>query len=513
MAPPHVAAMSIIIADIAPRVSYTVGGSAQSAFTVPFPFFEDADLVVYNGSTLLTLTTNYTVTGELLDSGGTVTLNVAVTNTTITIVRDVPNERVTDFPTSGPLQIPSLNMQFDKVFAVTQQLEDQLNRAVILPDDENSPELVLPSLADRANKYAAWDSAGNFIGADAPGGVGVSLSTEADWTAPHDWMRGASAVLSINPLATGVAKVIKILPLGNYQAITTSQTVSGLSAAWAGSEFTVTDATTYQNFGPLNSRINVLAGWASQKIALSTSVEVTGARSSAGLCDVVGHVNNTYATGEVQSGGSTNVGLFGFNHLVWTSATGTNVFHMFGGEINVAAHASAPVQSRVGMSLISSTVPSDGSAGSQAGAGVAYDNAITISKFGTAVTWGNGLRATDQNGGYPFDTNSKFISSSTGTCGWGLDFQNITFTQYAILSTGFSVDPDGDVVVKSINSTSSIFKSNGTQVLQGRETGWTNMTGTSTKGGFDTATVTLPQLAQVVRALVAAGMSHGFIGA
>lgn len=52
----------------------------------------------------------------------------------------------------------------------------------------------------------------------------------------------------------------------------------------------------------------------------------------------------------------------------------------------------------------------------------------------------------------------------------------------------------------------------GTQVLATRNTGWSAFTGTASKGGFDTSTVTLVQLAQVVKALVDAGLGHGFIG-
>jgi parallel beta-helix repeat protein len=61
----------------------------------------------------------------------------------------------------------------------------------------------------------------------------------------------------------------------------------------------------------------------------------------------------------------------------------------------------------------------------------------------------------------------------------------------------------------------STILANGTQVLATRSTGWTAMTGTATKAaaGFDTATVTLPQLAQVVKALLDSSITHGFNGA
>ena len=55
---------------------------------------------------------------------------------------------------------------------------------------------------------------------------------------------------------------------------------------------------------------------------------------------------------------------------------------------------------------------------------------------------------------------------------------------------------------------------NETQVVGERQTGWSVMTGTAVKGGsFDTSTVTLGQLATVVKALQDAAVVHGLIGA
>lgn len=73
------------------------------------------------------------------------------------------------------------------------------------------------------------------------------------------------------------------------------------------------------------------------------------------------------------------------------------------------------------------------------------------------------------------------------------------------------------------NRTSSYFNLNnlnlqitGTKVVGARKTGWGTPTGTSSRAAFDTATVTLPQLAQVVKALLedlGSTSGHGLIGA
>lgn len=53
----------------------------------------------------------------------------------------------------------------------------------------------------------------------------------------------------------------------------------------------------------------------------------------------------------------------------------------------------------------------------------------------------------------------------------------------------------------------------GTQVLTNRQTGWTAATGTATRTSFATSSVTLPNLAQAVKALIDDLLTHGLIGA
>ena len=122
--------MAITISDTTPRVQYTAT-SGQTAFTVSFEFFANTDLKVYNASSLLTYAaspsdgTEYSVTGAGVTGGGTVTLGSggATLNDVITIYRDMPISRATDFPTSGAFQIASLNDELDKLTAMVQQVE------------------------------------------------------------------------------------------------------------------------------------------------------------------------------------------------------------------------------------------------------------------------------------------------------------------------------------------------------------------------------------------------------
>jgi hypothetical protein len=154
--------MAIIINDNSARVQYTATAS-QTVFTVPYEFFANADLKVYQNSTLKTITTHYTVTGAGLTGGGTVTFVTGATlNDIITIVRDIAVARVTDFPTSGPFVVDDLNTDLDRLTAMTQQQETKLARTLRL-DDFDTPNTfnVLPVKATRASKLLSFDANGN----------------------------------------------------------------------------------------------------------------------------------------------------------------------------------------------------------------------------------------------------------------------------------------------------------------------------------------------------------------
>lgn len=109
------------VSDTTPVVSYTVGGAPQSAFTVPFVFFSDSELDVFVTDTKQTLNVDYFVSGALSPTGGTVTLAVAQSNVSVVIARNVPVALSTHIPTSGPLDVPGINLQFSKLVAMLQE--------------------------------------------------------------------------------------------------------------------------------------------------------------------------------------------------------------------------------------------------------------------------------------------------------------------------------------------------------------------------------------------------------
>ena len=161
--------MAITISDTTPRVQYTAT-AGQTAFAVNFEFFANADLKVYNGSTLLTYAaspsgaTQYSVTGAGVSGGGSITLGSpgATVDDTITIYRDMSIARSTDFPTSGAFQVDSLNEELDKLTAMIQQVDTDTKYSPRFSTTTTTGfNLTFPDLV--ANKVLAANAAGTAL--------------------------------------------------------------------------------------------------------------------------------------------------------------------------------------------------------------------------------------------------------------------------------------------------------------------------------------------------------------
>lgn len=147
------------VEDISPSVQY-VASASQTAFDYVFPIFENVDLVVYDNTDLMVLNTDYTVTGAGNDTGGTLTFLVGRTvNHVITIYRDIPIQRITQFATDGPQSADSYNEELNRITMVQQQLADRIAHSIRLPEITTVPTADLeldPTLF--AGKFLAFDA-------------------------------------------------------------------------------------------------------------------------------------------------------------------------------------------------------------------------------------------------------------------------------------------------------------------------------------------------------------------
>lgn len=206
------------ISNVTRRVVYAASGTGPYAFT--FEILSQTDIDVYKGDTLLTLTTDYSVTINA-NGTGSVTLVVTAGTSNITIVGARNIQRTTDFVTGGDFFANTLNDELDSQTIFIQQVAETAERGLKAPvTDPTDINMTLPRKADRAGKYLAFDANGN----PQPGDTAVEVAAIA---AIADEIEAVAAIDTEVVAVAGNSSNINTVA-GNNANITT---VAGVSAA------------------------------------------------------------------------------------------------------------------------------------------------------------------------------------------------------------------------------------------------------------------------------------------
>jgi hypothetical protein len=145
------------ISNVPRRVQYVNSGVGPYAFT--FEVLVQTDIAVYRGSTLLTLTADYTVTINANGTGSVTLVTAGTGNITIVGARAV--QRSSDYTTGGDLFASTLNTDLDSQTIFSQQLAEDVARSVKAPVYDSSVlDMSLPNQASRANKLFGFTSGG-----------------------------------------------------------------------------------------------------------------------------------------------------------------------------------------------------------------------------------------------------------------------------------------------------------------------------------------------------------------
>ena len=244
------------ISNVSRRVVYAASGTGPYAFT--FEILAAGDIAVYKGDTLLTLTTDYTVS---ISSNGTgsVTLVATAGTSNITIVGSKTIARTTDFTTGGDFFANTLNDELDAQTIFIQQIAETAERGLKAPvTDPTDINMTLPRKADRANKYLAFDSLGN----PKPGDTAVEVAAIAAIATEIE------AVAAIDTEIVAVAgNSTNINTVAGISANVT--TVAGISAAVSTVATNITDIQ--------NAEENATAAAASATLANDWATKTSGA--------------------------------------------------------------------------------------------------------------------------------------------------------------------------------------------------------------------------------------------
>jgi hypothetical protein len=158
------------ISNVSRRIVYT-GSAGAGPYAFPFEVLSSADIAVYKNTTLLTITTDYTVTISPTLGTGSITLVVAATGSDrITITGSRAIERTTDFTTGGDFFAGTVNSEMDSQTILVQQVAETAERSLKAPvTDPTSVNMTLPVNTVRANKFLSFDGSGNPSTSNAVG--------------------------------------------------------------------------------------------------------------------------------------------------------------------------------------------------------------------------------------------------------------------------------------------------------------------------------------------------------
>jgi hypothetical protein len=308
--------MAITISDATPRVQYTATGG-QTTFAVNFEFFVNADLKVYNGTTLLTYdaspssASEYSVSGAGVTGGGSITLGGGATvNDKITIYRDMSIARSTDFPTSGAFQVESLNEELDKLAAMIQQIETDTKYSPKFSQTTTTGfNLTFPELS--ASKVISVNSGGTALEAtqsivDVQTIAGISADVTSVSNISANVTSVASNATNINTVATNIgsvntvaADIAKVIAVANdlAEAVSEVETVADdLNEATSEIDTVAGSITNVDAVGNAIANVNLVAGQISPTNNIGAlgpiSADITTLAGTSGLTTLAANAAN-----------------------------------------------------------------------------------------------------------------------------------------------------------------------------------------------------------------------------
>jgi hypothetical protein len=297
--------MAIPISNVTRRVVYTASGTGPYAFT--FEILANTDIAVYRDDTLLTLTTNYTVT-IAANGTGSITLTAAPTGATqIAIVGNRTIQRTTDFVTGGDFFANTVNDEMDQQTIFAQQNAEGLNRALQAPQtDPTTINMILPRKADRANKTLAFDADGNpAIGISAADVANaVTYATNAANSATAAASSASSASSSASAASASASTASTQASNASTSASNASTSASGASTSATNAAASASTATTQASNASTSATNAASSASAASTSASNAATSATNASNSATTAST--QASNAATSATAASGSATS---------------------------------------------------------------------------------------------------------------------------------------------------------------------------------------------------------------
>lgn len=153
------------------RVAYTISGAGP--YTIPYYFLDNADIIVIRtpaggGDPItLVLTTDYTLAGAGVESGGTLTLVAPVNGDTLIIINEPEPTQLVSYPETGKFPAKSHETALDRLTMVVKRVYDLASRGLRLNDGDAATSFVFP--ISSPGKLIGWGTDGKLTNTSASG--------------------------------------------------------------------------------------------------------------------------------------------------------------------------------------------------------------------------------------------------------------------------------------------------------------------------------------------------------
>lgn len=354
--------MGVPISNVTRRVVYAASGTGPYNFT--FEILSNTDVAVYRDDTLLTLTTDYTVT---INTNGTgyITLAAAPTGATqIAIVGNRAIQRTTDFVTGGDFFANTVNDEMDQQTIFAQQNAEGLQRALTAPQtDPTNIDMTLPRASVRANKTLAFDSNGDPTTGEVIG------DNRGNWAAGTAYNK---------------RDIVKDTSNGNVYYANTSHTSSGSqpissnadSAKW---DLLVDNASAGASATAAAASATAAAGSASAASTSATNAASSASAASTSASNASTSATNAASSATAASGSASTASTQASNASTSATAAATSA-------TNAASSATAAASSATSASNSASTATTQASNASTSATNAANSASTATTQASNAAT-------------------------------------------------------------------------------------------------------------------------------
>lgn len=267
-------------------------------------YFSETHLQVYVDGVLKTLGVDYTCWPQINTSngtpGGTITfVDEMVGGETVLIKRVVPIVQSIDYQENEKFPADTHEKGLDWLTMVAHQHDEEHSRMIKLPVTEtgSTASTTFPALSIRSNKYAAWNSSGEFIALDPATASGTSVTAAGSTTARllADRFADVKNILDYGAVgnnSTDCAAAITaaydacpangaiFVPPGIYR-YNTALSFGTKTVAWIGcgshiSRFRYNGANTTNDCFTVGDGVNPVIGWELHGIGFDSNTVMTG---------------------------------------------------------------------------------------------------------------------------------------------------------------------------------------------------------------------------------------------